>query len=128
VPRAHPTYRSGLVRAARALRRQATFPERLLWSRLRSDRLGATFRRQQPVGAYVVDFYCPAVRLVVEVDGRSHDGRYAEDAARQEALERAGLRVLRFTNDEVLADLDGVVARLRAWLETNGLDAGEAAP
>lgn len=64
-----------------------------------------------------MDFYCPERRLVVEVDGRSHDERGAEDAVRQKALENKGLTVLRETNDDVIRDLDGVIRRLRAWLD-----------
>src|SRR5208337_573404 len=60
---------------ARQLRRNATIPERMLWNRLRGGRLaGLKFRRQQPIGPYIVDFFCHEVGLVVEVDGRSHDG------------------------------------------------------
>ena len=65
----------------------------------------------------MVDFYCPERRLVIEVDGRSHDGRGAEDAARQKALEDQGLTVLRVTNDEVIRNLDGVIRHLQAWLD-----------
>jgi very-short-patch-repair endonuclease len=67
-----------------------------------------------------VDFYCPETRLAVEIDGRSHDeGCFAYDTERQVTLERQGVRVLRFSNDEVLKDVDGVIARLYAWLEEN---------
>jgi very-short-patch-repair endonuclease len=105
-------YRPGLVHVARRLRRDATVPERLLWSRLRRGALGTDFRRQAPVGPYVVDFLCPQLLLVVEVDGRSHDGQDAADRARQAALERLGYAVLRVSNDEVLADLEAVARRL----------------
>ena len=110
-------YRRDLTRVARRLRRDATVPERLLWSRLRRRQLGVRFLRQRPIGSYVVDFYCPERRLVVEVDGRSHDGQGPEDAVRQKALENKGLTVLRETNDDVIRDLDGVIRRLRAWLD-----------
>jgi len=66
------------------------------------------FRRQHPVGSYVVDFFCASAGVVVELDGRSHDDQQAADRRREEYLERKGLRVIRFTNDRVLADLDGV--------------------
>lgn len=112
----HPRYRSYIRPYARRLRRDATFPERLLWSRLRRKQLGVRMLRQQPIAAFIVDFYCPDAGLIVEVDGRSHLGREAEDAARQRTLEALGYTVLRITNDEVLADLDGVVERIRATL------------
>lgn len=116
----HPRYRPGLRSAARRLRGEAPFPERLLWSRIRRRQLGARFLRQQPIADYVVDFYCPDGRLVVELDGRSHLERGPQDLARHQTLEALGYTVLRFWNDEVLADLDDVVDRIRAALETSG--------
>ena len=99
-----------MTRTARALRSQMTFPESLLWSKLRSAQLGARFRRQHPIGGYVADFYCASAKLVVEIDGRSHDQTADADQARQADLERQGLRVIRYTNDEVLTSLDAVIA------------------
>ncbi len=88
-------------------------PERKVWSRLRRARKhGAAFRRQHTLGPYVVDFYCPSAGLVVELDGRSHEGRTEDDAARQGYLEGLGLRVMRFLNDDVMKDPDGVVAAI----------------
>ena len=90
-------------------------PERLLWKRLRDGRCAKfKFRRQHPLGPYVLDYYCAVAHSVVELDGRSHEGRGVADDARQAYLERLGLRVLRFTNDQVLADLDGVVETIVA--------------
>ncbi|MHC4107453.1 MAG: endonuclease domain-containing protein [Planctomycetota bacterium] len=98
-----------LAKHSRALRRDSTQPERALWYVLRNRRLaGLRFRRQQPIGSYVVDFYCPAARLVVEVDGETHIGRDAADRRRTAYLEKQGLKVLRVTNDEVLQDLEAV--------------------
>lgn len=118
MPRAFDPYRPEGLLAARRLRHDATVPECLLWSRLRRRALGVRVLRQHPVGPYVVDFFCPEARLAIEVDGRSHDGRGAADAARTAALERLGLAVVRVTNDDVLRDLDGTVARLAAVLAT----------
>ena len=88
-------------------------PERLLWGKLRDRRLaGIKFRRQQPVGPYVADFYCPSARLVIELVGRSHLGRYEADRERQDYLEQRGLRVIRFSNDRLLDDLAGVVRQI----------------
>jgi len=96
---------------ARQLRRNATIPERVLWGLLRDRRLsGVKFRRQHSVGPYVVDFYCSSHRLVVELDGRSHDDRGLEDRRRQGYLESvAGLKVYRVGNDDVLHDRQSVV-------------------
>ncbi len=98
---------------ARALRKDAPFPERLLWGRLRSNQIGGLhFRRQHPIGPYIVDFYCHQARLVIEVDGVSHDDRERFDAERTSYLQALGLRVLRFSDDEVLNDLTNVVYRI----------------
>jgi len=106
---------------ARRLRQDATFPERLLWSRLRGGQLGgARFRRQHVIGPYIADFYCIRAELVVELDGRSHDERaIRHDGEREEWMRSNGLRVIRFTNDRVLADIDGVV---RAIADAIGLE------
>jgi very-short-patch-repair endonuclease/DNA-binding MarR family transcriptional regulator len=93
---------------ARDLRESGTKAERALWSQLRDRRLdGHKFRRQQPVGPYVVDFFCLEQKLVVEVDGGQHVPE--ADARRTAFLESAGCRVLRFSNDEVLGSMDGVL-------------------
>jgi very-short-patch-repair endonuclease len=107
------THRQSFRRAfASALRANATDVERILWSLLRGKQLGALrFRRQQPIGPYVVDFFCPSARLVVELDGGQHgtDAALAYDAARTRFLAGRGYRVLRFWNDEVLTDRDRVL-------------------
>ncbi len=98
---------------ARQLRQNATMPERALWNLLRDRRLsGFKFRRQHPIGPYVVDFYCPAQKLGLEIDGRSHDDRAAEDIRRQKALEAWGLRILRVSNDDVLDDPEAVLSAI----------------
>lgn len=116
MPGQRPDAEARLTPVARKLRREMTFPERLLWSRLRRGALGVEVRRQAPVGPYVVDFLVPEARLVVEVDGRSHDGRGEADRAREAALAAMGLSVLRVSNDEVVQDVDQVVAYIAAAL------------
>jgi very-short-patch-repair endonuclease len=102
---------------ARALRKQQTRSEDMLWQRLRGARFhGAKFRRQVPFDRFVVDFYCHAAKLVVELDGKQHEWFSDYDAGRTEVLERLGVRVVRFTNEEVAGDLDSVLARIRAAL------------
>lgn len=101
--------------AARAQRKNPTPSESLLWESLRARRLdGRAFRRQQPIGPFIVDFYCPEERLVVEVDGPIHDHQQREDAGRQEALESLDLRFVRITADQVTFDLQGTLACIRA--------------
>ena len=111
------SYGPSLVPAARALRRAATVPERLLWSRLRGWRLGVRFLRQHPVLRYVADFCCPEAWLIVEVNGRSHDGHGDADRIRQADLGALGYRVLRVANDDVLRDLASVVHLIADTLE-----------
>jgi very-short-patch-repair endonuclease len=85
--------------------------EKLLWSRLRAHRMdGRKFRRQHPLGNYIVDFVCLEARLIIEVDGDTHgnDVREALDAQRTAYLEKLGFRVIRFWNDYVMTELDNV--------------------
>jgi very-short-patch-repair endonuclease len=102
---------------ARALRKHPTRAEDILRTQLRGSRFeGAKFRRQVPIDRYVVDFYCHAAKLVVELDGKQHEWFADYDSGRTEILERLGIRVIRFTNNEVCDDLDAVLARIRAEL------------
>ncbi|HEX6748337.1 MAG TPA: endonuclease domain-containing protein [Longimicrobium sp.] len=100
---------------AREHRKHPTSSESLLWECLRGTKLdGRKFRRQQPIGPFIVDFYCPEERLVVEVDGKIHERQQREDADRQEALESLGLRFVRVTHEEVILDLQSALAKIRA--------------
>jgi very-short-patch-repair endonuclease len=103
--------KAGLTDTARSLRRRSTDAERKLWSRLRDRRLmGFKFKRQAPRGRYVVDFLCVEAGLAVELDGSQHSSyRSQTDQRRTEELERDGLTVLRFWNNYVLTNLDGVL-------------------
>jgi very-short-patch-repair endonuclease len=102
---------------ARSLRRQPTRAEEILWRRLRGSRFhGANFRRQVPFDRYVVDFYCHAAKLAVEIDGEQHTWFAEYDRGRTEVLERLGVQVVRFSNEEVCGDLDAVLVRVGAAL------------
>ncbi|MGC9956560.1 endonuclease domain-containing protein [Roseiarcus sp.] len=102
---------------ARTLRKHPTRAEDILWQRLRGSHFhGAKFRRQVPFNRFVVDFYCHAAKLVVEIDGVQHEWFADYDEGRTEILERLGVRMLRFTNAEVCDDLDAVLARIREEL------------
>ncbi len=96
-----------LRRFATDMRNAPTPPEAVVWSRLRNSRLGFKFRRQTVIGPYIVDFFCPAVGLIVELDGRTHDGE--ADARRDTALATSGFKVLRFSNADVSADIEQVL-------------------
>jgi len=102
---------------ARRLRRQQTDAERLLWFRLRDRRLGGwKFRRQFPIDRYVVDFFCADAHLVIELDGGHHAVRTDADAARTKMLETMGYLVLRFWNNDVMRNIDGVLKEILTGL------------
>ncbi|MEP6966989.1 MAG: DUF559 domain-containing protein [Pseudomonadota bacterium] len=104
---------------ARHLRREMSLPEVILWEHLRKGKLGALrFRRQHPIGPYILDFYCPSARLVVEIDGEGHGHPDQEnhDRARDRWLGARGLTVLRFAATSVLDEeaLAGVLGEIEA--------------
>lgn len=97
----------------RALRRNQTDAERLLWRHLRAHRcLGFQFRRQHPIHRYIVDFVCMERRLIVELDGGQHAERQSQDEARTRHLARLGFRVIRFWNDDMLRTPENVLASI----------------
>ena len=100
-----------VVMRARALRREMTLPEGMLWQVLRQRPDGFKFRYQHPISRCIVDFYCAAAKLVIEVDGESHSmgDRPAHDVRRDHWLRAQGLRVVRFSATEVMTDLQSVV-------------------
>ncbi len=102
-----------LLDHAREMRRDATPAERKLWQGLRNHRLGGLkFRRQMPLGPFITDFYCSSAKLVVEVDGVSHIDS-PTDGRRDAWMNARGIRVLRFSNEEVLRNLEGVVMAIQ---------------
>ena len=103
---------------ARRLRRDATDAEKRIWTALR-NRVHAKykFRRQHTLGPYVVDFVCVEKKLVIEIDGGQHADRTAYDARRTAALEAKGFRVIRFWNNDVVGNLDGVVQTIERELK-----------
>ena len=105
-----------LIRRATELRKRMTPEERIIWQVLRGNRLEAHFRRQQTLPPYIVDFYCHATRLVVELDGSPHREQQGYDKMRDEYFRRCGIRVLRVSNGLVRNDLAAVIAAIRAAL------------
>ncbi len=104
---------------ARQMRREPTLAEERLWQSLKGKQLSEfKFRRQHVIDRFIVDFYCRKAWLVVEVDGEIHDYTFEEDAIRQEFLESLGLRVVRFRNEEVLEEIEGVLEEIARWLHT----------
>ena len=98
---------------AKELRKQGPIPEQLLWLRLRARQVGGVrFRRQHPIEPYILNFYCPQAKLAIELDGCSRDERVHCDEERTRYLTELGIRVVRFSDDEVLNNLDDVVRRI----------------
>ena len=97
---------------ARRLRKDATDAERTLWKALRELNLPLRIRRQHPIGIYIADFAIPAAKLVIEIDGGQHADAVESDANRTSALKDRGYRVIRFWNNEVLTNLDGVLTTI----------------
>ena len=95
---------------AQRLRANSTTAESVLWEMLRDRKfLGLKFKRQKPIGRYVADFYCAEKGLIIELDGGSHEGKEQYDATRDEIMRACKLKVIRFQNEKVLADPDGVL-------------------
>ena len=106
-------YGKALKASARSLRVKMTDAEQLLWQRVRRKQIGGVqFYRQKPLLSYVVDFYCPAAKLVVELDGSQHfeQEHQSKDRLRDEALVRLGLQVLRFDNRQIMLETEAVLA------------------
>lgn len=95
----------------RKLRKASTPQEVILWSRLRNNRLGHKFRRQHSIGKYIVDFYCPKRRLIIELDGSQHiDSEY--DKERDRHLKGLGFKILRFWDNDVNNNLEGILLKI----------------
>jgi very-short-patch-repair endonuclease len=107
-------YNLRLRAPSRTLRRDSTPAERKLWYEFLRE-LPEKFTRQKPLGGYVADFYCSRLRLIIEIDGDTHftEAGQAYDATRTAMLARLNLRVLRFTNAEVMREFEGVCSRIR---------------
>ena len=106
------------TKLARKLRRNQTEAEQRLWQQVRSRRLsGYKFRRQVPIGTYIADFVCEDAKLIVELDGGQHDDNKQADDMRTKNLENFGYHVIRFWNNEVLENMEGVLTVLLQALE-----------
>ena len=120
-------YNKNLKKLAKRLRNNLTEAEQCLWKRLRLKHLGYVFYRQKPVGDYIVDFYCPKAKLVIEIDGSHHlVGETIEyDRIRDDYLSSLGLRVMRFSNIEVLRNTDNVAETIYKILLNPPLQKGD---
>jgi len=108
-----------LTHLARNLRKSPTDTEQILWLQLRNKRfLNYKFRRQFPIGGYIVDFICLELKLIIELDGAQHLEAENKDAERTEILNKQGFKVIRFWNNDVIDNLEGVLEQLRLDIET----------
>ena len=102
-------YNPKLKKRAQELRKNATYSERFLWKHLKQNQLRYKFTRQKPIGEYIVDFYCPALKIVIEVDGDSHNFKEKYDKKREDYLKRIGLIVLRFNGNYIMKNINLVI-------------------
>lgn len=100
------------------LRKESTPAEHKLWSRIRNDQLGVSFRRQHAIGNYIPDFCSPKAKLIIELDGSQHMEQEGYDKARTEYLESEGYKVIRFWNHDVMKDMDGVIRAIMQAMES----------
>jgi very-short-patch-repair endonuclease len=118
-----------LMQRVLELRQRQTPAELVLWECLRARRLcNAKFRRQHNIGRFIADFYCHAAALVVEVDGEVHDRQQEADGLRDAWMRKRGLTVLRFRNDAVFEDLEGVLEEIAGYLELGEEEARVLSP
>ena len=114
-PRSNPKTKHKAVK----LRKESTPAERKLWSRIRNDQLGVTFRRQHAVGNYIPDFCSPKAKLIIEMDGSQHLEQEDYDEERTKYLESEGYKVIRFWNNLVINDIEGVIKAIIYARESN---------
>ena len=108
-------YNKNLIPLARANRNAGNLAEALLWRELKKSKLGISFVRQQTIGNYIADFYCREKKLVIEIDGSSHDNKYEYDKERDEYMKKLGIHVLRISDKDVKHDMTNVLI----WIKHN---------
>lgn len=114
------SYNPGLKELARQLRKNSTLSEVLLWHHLRGRQiLEHDFDRQKPIGNFIIDFFCNELMLAIEIDGDTHNYKVSHDIERQKRIEGLGVRFLRFTDEEVKQNIEGVVAGIEKWIRSN---------
>ena len=113
-------YNPKLKNIAKELRRAGNLSEVVLWNNLKQNKmLGFDFNRQQIIGNYIVDFYCPKLNLVIEIDGESHNYKGEHDEKRDNYLRFLGLSVLHFADMDVKKALDKVLIQIESWIKAN---------
>jgi very-short-patch-repair endonuclease len=113
-------YNPKLIEYARYLRKNSTLSEVLLWNKLkRQQMLGYDFVRQKPIDNYIVDFFCPKLKLAIEVDGLTHGFKVGHDEKRQKTLEGFGLKFLRYSEGQIRGNLWAVLLDIEEWIKNN---------
>ena len=111
-------YNPRLKELARTLRNNSTLSEVLLWNHLKGKQIrGYDFHRQKPIDNYIVDFFCPRLRLIIEIDGQSHAFKGKKDEQRKNRLELLGFYILRFDDLDVKKNMEGVLVSIEKWIE-----------
>ena len=121
-PRSNPKIKHRAIQ----LRKVSTPAERKLWSRIRNDQLGVTFRRQHALGNYIPDFCSPKAKLIIEMDGSQHLNQQEYDEERTKYLESIGYKVIRFWNNAVMNDIESVIRAIMQALESERLPKNES--
>jgi very-short-patch-repair endonuclease len=112
-------YKPELKELARKLRKNSTLSEKLLWNYLKGKKInGFDFDRQKPIDNYIVDFYCKELMLAIEIDGITHNEKMKQDSIRQEKMERLGINFLRFADEEVRKNPEGVAQYIKEWIKS----------
>ena len=112
-----------LTKRARNLRVNSTEVEKKLWHHLRNNQLnGYKFRRQYPIGNYIADFVCVSLKLIIELDGGQHADQQIYDKKREQYLEKQGYKVIRFWNNDVIENLDGILEALTLALSQREME------
>jgi len=106
-------YNPALKILARQLRQNSTKAEIILWKYIKGKVLGCEFHRQRPVNEYILDFYSDELKLAIEIDGYTHDYNYIKDLARQTKLEKSGIKVIRFSDEDVIKHLNDVLRAIQ---------------
>ena len=105
--------KSDIFEKAKSLRANMTIAEKILWEHINKNKLGYRFKPQHPIDIFIVDFYCHRIGLVIEVDGEIHLSQQEYDTGRTAELEKYGLRIVRFTNNEVINETEKVINKIK---------------
>jgi len=105
-----------IFKKAESLRLDMTEAEKLLWERLRKNQLGVRFKAQHPIERFIADFYCHKAKLVIEIDGEIHENQQEYDLGREIEIEKYGIRIIRFKNEEIFNNIDYVVEKIKECL------------